>query len=60
MTVKGSFVSPKSDLGKDLEPEITFSNKCVVRIHPHENDLMVITVQCDDWKIKRALVDLES
>lgn len=40
-----------------MEYEITFLEKDVVGIHPHETNLMVISVRCDDWEIKRVSID---
>lgn len=36
---------------------ITNSHKDEVDIHPHKDDLVVITIQCDDREIKRVLID---
>lgn len=42
------------------EVEISLSKKEEACIHPHNDDPMVIIVGCDDWKIRRVLVDQES
>lgn len=37
--------------------EIIFSKREATNIHPYNDDPMVITMRCDEWKIKRVLVD---
>lgn len=41
-------------------PEISFSQRDVDRILPHEDDPMVISMQIFEWDIKRVLIDLGS
>ena len=40
--------------------KISFSKKDAVNINPHNDDPVVITVRCDEWKIKIVPVDQES
>lgn len=42
------------------ESQISFSKKDDAGIHPHDNDLMVITVRYGYWDIIRVLVNLGS
>lgn len=60
LTIKGSNTNP--DLGEIETPkcEIAFFRKEGAGIHPHGGDFMVITVRCDDRKIKRVLIDQRS
>lgn len=39
------------------EVVIVFSEKDVSGIHPHNDDLMVISVKFEEWEIKRVLMD---
>lgn len=41
---------------KMSEAENAFSMKNIVAIHPYNDDLMVITIRCDEWEIKRVLI----
>lgn len=42
---------------KTPEVVISFSEKYVFGVHPHNDDLMVIEIKCEEWEIKRVLVD---
>lgn len=42
------------------EATTAFSEKVVDDIHPHDDDPMVITLRCDEWEIKRVLIDQRS
>lgn len=42
---------------KTLEIEITFLDKDATCIHPQNDDPMIITLRCDDWEIRRVLMD---
>lgn len=44
-------------LAINLESKITFSSKDIIGIFLHNNEIMGITVQYDDWDIKRVLID---
>lgn len=44
----------------EVSINITFYSSDTVRILPHDNDLMVITVQHGNLDIKRVLIDPES
>lgn len=57
LTIEGSTIS--SNLGKMESPEseITFFEKDAPCIHLNDNDHMVITIRCDNWEIKRVLID---
>lgn len=57
LTIKGSPTS--SDFGEieALKHEITFFERDTASNHPLENKPMLIIVRCDDWEIKRVLVD---
>lgn len=37
---------------KTSESKISFSKKDAANINPHNDDPVVITVRCDEWKIK--------
>lgn len=39
---------------------ITLSEKDVVGLHPHNDDPMVITIEIEEWEIKRVIVDQQS
>lgn len=39
------------------EVVIVFSEEDVFDVHPHKGDLMVIAFKCEEWYIKRVLVD---
>lgn len=57
LTIEGS---PNDyDLGKLEVPEAetSFSEKDAIGIHSHNDDPTVITVKCDNWEIKRLLID---
>lgn len=45
--------------GELQAPEVTifFLEKNAAGIHPNNDDPMVISIICEDWKIKRVLVD---
>lgn len=57
MAMEESPTKPISNLEDEPGICITFFNKDVVWVLPHENELMVIKVQCDDLEIKRVLID---
>lgn len=57
LTIEDLPIDPKKGETKAPEAEISFSKKDEACVHPHNDDPMVITVRCDDWKIKRVLVD---
>lgn len=42
---------------KTLEAKISFSKKDAVDIHPNNDNLMVITFWCDEWEMKRNIVN---
>lgn len=42
------------------EAKIIFFERDVFDIHPQNDDLMVITIQWDEWEIKTVLIDQES
>lgn len=39
------------------ETEISFSGKDVVGIHSHNDDPTVIIIRCDEWEIRRVIVN---
>lgn len=41
---------------KILQIDINFF-KDTIGIHPHNEDPMVITIRCDQWEIRRVLID---
>lgn len=57
MIVEGSPVNPNLGMKETLESDITISGKDTAEIYPHDKDFIVITIRCDDWEIKRELVD---
>lgn len=52
--------SLKIGLEKEREYIINFSSEDASGILPYNNDYMVITLQYDDWDVKRVLIDLGS
>lgn len=57
LTTKVILANSKETMQKEPTFKITFSNKDYIHILPRINDIMVITVQCDDWDMKRVLID---
>lgn len=57
MTVEGSLTI--HDLGSKemLDFVITFLVKDVIGLHPYDNDIVVITVWCDNWEINLVLIE---
>lgn len=48
---------PEDESGGSPEVVITFLEKDASEIHPHNDGPMVIVVKCEEWEIKRVLVD---
>lgn len=46
--------------GKEWGSWTTFSNKDAIGVLLHNNDLMVMTMQYDNWNVKRVLINFGS
>lgn len=57
MAVVGSPSKTSPGLEKLAGPKMKLLQKDVVGVHPHDNYHMVINLSCDDWEIKRLLID---
>lgn len=60
MIVNATLVISMAGELEALVAKIVFFLNDVVKIHPHNNVPMLITVRCDDWKIKRLLMSSEA
>lgn len=57
--LEGNIISSgdESDMEKEPESEITYYGKDFIGFLPHNKDLVVITMQYDNWNMKRVLID---
>lgn len=57
LTIEGSPTSSDMAELEAIEYEISFFEKNVADTHPHDDNPVVITVRCDNWKIKKVFID---